>query len=137
MGSQQQAVLELHHQLAGVREQREHHERAHLAALQEHETIAQELEAVHAAINDHHAQQGTPTHSHRPRKATGAFGALAGDDLHVAPRPSASAASSLSAVPERGGSYHRPRKATGAFGALAGDDLHVAPRPSASAASSL
>eukprot|EP01043_Picozoa_sp_COSAG02_P051242 COSAG02_NODE_5370_length_4393_cov_4.246390_2_plen_82_part_00 len=52
---------------------------------------------------------------------SGAFGALAGDDLtEAAAHATASAAPALSSVPERGGSYHRPRTGTGAFGALAG-----------------
>lgn len=51
---------------------------------------------------------------------SGAFGALAGDDLTAAGAHASAAAPSLAAVPERGVEYRRPRQGTGAFGALAG-----------------
>ena len=83
--------------------------RPKLAELEAHAELDSELAAVHAEIAQHRAQGRS-----RPRKDTGAFGALAGDDSlsEAAAHAAASAAPSLDAVPERGGGYRRPRKDT-------------------------
>jgi hypothetical protein len=91
------------------REARSRAEGVHRAELEAHAELDSELAAVHAEIAQHRAQGRS-----RPRKDTGAFGALAGDDSlsEAAAHAAASAAPSLDAVPERGGGYRRPRKDT-------------------------
>ena len=94
--------------LAQTKAARNRAEDMHNAEVQRHAALDSELDAVHAEIAAH--QKTAPR---RPRKATGAFGALVGDDLtQEAAHATAASAPALSAVPERGGGYHRPRKAT-------------------------
>eukprot|EP01043_Picozoa_sp_COSAG02_P051241 COSAG02_NODE_5370_length_4393_cov_4.246390_1_plen_122_part_00 len=105
---QRRAIPLVHMELlAQAKKERSRAEDEHKSEVEAHEALDSELAAVHAEIAAHHRE------ARRPRKATGAFGALAGDDLtEAAAHATASAAPALSSVPERGGGYHRPRKAT-------------------------
>ena len=116
----------LHNELASVRQDIDFHideinahqvtiptppQYCHAAALtpsfrqEQHARLDAEILAVQQEI-DH-------ANGRRPRKATGAFGAIAGDDSMVEQHHGGSVQTSLSSVPERGG-YGRARKATGA-----------------------
>jgi hypothetical protein len=107
--NQRRAMPLMHMELLEEHRARSRAEGVHRAELEAQAELDSELAAVHAEIAQHRAQG----HS-RPRKGTGALGALAGDDSlsEAAAHAAASAAPSLDAVPERGGGYRRPRKDT-------------------------